>query len=243
MAKKTKQSSNKSSRRTNRNDQLNLEEVYRQLRTNIEFSQMDRELRVLNVLSTHPNEGKSSVSSNLAKVFADKYEKVLLIDCDLRNPSLHKMLRTSNGEGLTNLLTHYRQDDPLLEQDEIQELELDDQSSLFFLPAGSRVPNPTEIISSRRFASLINSARSQFDQVIIDCPPAFAVSDGVPISNLCDGTLFVLSAKDTDKNDAREAVDDLKRNGANLIGTVMTKVPGFMSRHYYGYGYGDRNER
>lgn len=243
MAKKTKQSSNKSSRRTNRNDQLNLEEVYRQLRTNIEFSQMDRELRVLNVLSTHPNEGKSSVSSNLAKVFADKYEKVLLIDCDLRNPSLHKMLRTSNGQGLTNLLTHYHQDDPLLEQDEIQELELDDQSSLFFLSAGSRVPNPTEIISSRRFASLISSARSQFDQVIIDCPPAFAVSDGVPISNLCDGTLFVLSAKDTDNNDAREAVDDLKRNGANLIGTVMTKVPGFMSRHYYGYGYGDRNER
>lgn len=224
-----------------KNDQLNLEEVYRQLRTNIEFSQMDEELRVLNVVSTHPNEGKSSVSMNLAKSFADKYKNVLLIDCDLRNPSLHKMFRTTNAIGLTNLLTHFNKSMLLSDQDEVQMLELDEDTRLFFLPTGSRVPNPTEIVSSRRFASLIEVARKEFDQVLIDCPPTFAVSDAVPISNVSDGTLFVLSSKDTDKNDAREAVIDLQRNGVNLIGTVMTKVPGFMSKHYYGYG--ERHER
>ncbi len=220
----------------NKSDQLNLSEIYRQLRTNIEFSQMDSEVKVLNVVSTHPNEGKSTVALNLAKVFADKYKRVLLVDCDLRNPSIHKMLRSSNSKGLTNLLTRFTPETQIDTLPELREVNIGGGNKFYFISAGSRVPNPTEVLNSRRFASFVKAAREQFNIVIIDCPPAFAVSDAVPISNLADGTLFVLSAKDTDKNDAREAVLDLQRNGANLIGTVMTKVPGFKSRHYYGYG-------
>ncbi|WP_276911928.1 hypothetical protein [Dubosiella newyorkensis] len=88
-------------------DQFNLDEVFRHLRTNIEFSQVDETVKVINVLSTFPNEGKSTVSTNLARIFADKYQNVLLIDCDLRNPTDHKMYKVSNAEGLTNLLTEY----------------------------------------------------------------------------------------------------------------------------------------
>mgnify|MGYP001035862232 CR=1 FL=1 len=221
-----------------KNDDMNLDEVYRQLRTNIEFSQMDETLRSINVLSTNPNEGKSSVSLNLAKIFADKYQKVLLIDCDLRNPSLNKFLRVSNSKGLTNLLTHYQKGDLIQEQDELKIIDFGNNTQLYFLSTGSKVPNPTEVISSRRFSTFINEAKKQFDAVIVDCPSVFAVADGIPISHVVDGTLFVLSAKDTDKYDAREAIQDLQRNGANLIGVVMTKVPGFRSKHYYGYGYG-----
>lgn len=221
-----------------RGGDINLDEIYRQLRTNIEFSQMDEALRAINVVSTNPNEGKSSVSLNLAKIFADKYKRVLLVDCDLRNPSLNKHLRVSNSAGLTNLLTHFKKGDKIAEQNEIQVIDFGSNTMLNFLSTGSRVPNPTEVISSRRFASFIADAKNQYDAVIIDCPPVFAVADAIPISNEADGTLFVLSSKDTDKYDVREAVQDLKRNGANLIGVVMTKVPGFRSKHYYGYGYG-----
>lgn len=239
----------KNNKRNIKTDQLNLDEIYRQLRTNIEFSQMDEELNVINIVSTQPNEGKSSVALNLAKVFADKYRKVLLVDCDLRNPSLHRMIMTSNAFGLTNLLTHYQPGEVIDDLVEIQHPELDGSNRISFLSTGAKVPNPTEIVSSNRFANFVHSAKEQYDAVIIDCPPYGVVSDAVPISNAADGTLFVLSAKDTDKYDAREAVQDLERNGANLIGTVMTKVPGFMSRHYYGchyygygYGYGDQND-
>lgn len=225
-------------RATSRNEDINLDEVYRQLRTNIEFSQMDEALRAINVVSTNPNEGKSIVSLNLAKIFADKYKRVLLIDCDLRNPSLNKHLRVSNSKGLTNLLTHFKKGDQIAEQDEIQKIDFGNNTILSFLSTGNRVPNPTEVISSRRFASFIDEAKKQFDAVIVDCPPVFAVADAIPISHAVDGTLFVLSSKDTDKFDAREAVQDLQRNGANLIGVVMTKIPGFRSKHYYGYGYG-----
>lgn len=225
-----------------KNDQLNLSEVYRQLRTNIEFSQVDKELKVINIVSTLPDEGKSTVSVNLAKIFADKYRNVLLIDCDLRNPTVHKMLGKSNSVGLTNLLTHFNPGDDLLKEKEFETFSAPGQNEFYFLPAGTKVPNPTEILNSNRFASFIEATKKQFSIIIIDCPPAMMVSDAVPISNIADGTLYVVSAKDTNKNDAKEAIQDLERNGANIIGTVLTKVPGFRDKHYYGYGYGDQNE-
>lgn len=233
QSKKRKQSGRKA-------DQ-NLNEIYRHLRTNIEFSQMDKEMRVINVVSTQPNEGKSSVSLNLAKIFADKYSKVLLIDCDLRNASLHRMLRVSNDEGLSNLLTHYQPDEDIATQKEIKSVKVDN-NTFNFLSAGFKVPNPAELLGSRRFGNFIKSARKQYSTVIIDCPPCLAVSDAVPISNVSDGTLFVFSAKDTDKNDARDVLHDLERNGANMIGTVMTKVPDMNTKRYGYYGYGEDHE-
>lgn len=219
-------------------EQFTLSELYRQLRTNIEFSQVDSALKVINIISTHPNEGKSTVASNLAQIYADKYRRVLLIDCDLRNPSLHKHLGTSNAFGLTNLLLKYRPEMVLSEQEEVQVLQQESGHPLYFLSTGNKVLNPTELLSSKRFGTFIASAREQFDAVIVDCPPAFLFSDAVPISNVCDGTLLVLSAKETNKNDAREVVQDLQRNGANLVGTVLTKVPDFHAKHgSYGYGY------
>lgn len=225
-------------------EDINLDEVYRQLRTNIEFSQMDEALKVINIVSTNPNEGKSSVARNLAKIFADKYKKVLLVDCDLRNPSLNKQFHVSNAMGLTNLLARFKEDMKIEEAQEIQFLDTGTENTLFFLSAGIRVPDPTEVLSSRRFAHFIEAAKEEFDVVILDCPPVFAVADAIPLSNAADGTLFVLSSKDTNKADAKEAIGDLQRNGANIIGIVMTKVPGFKAKHYYGYGgYGGYGQK
>ncbi|WP_289804475.1 CpsD/CapB family tyrosine-protein kinase, partial [Dubosiella newyorkensis] len=218
-------------------DQFNLDEVFRHLRTNIEFSQVDETVKVINVLSTFPNEGKSTVSTNLARIFADKYQNVLFIDCDLRNPTDHKMYKVSNAEGLTNLLTEYVAGQSVFSYPQVVSLQFKNGSRLFFLPAGSRVPNPTEILSSKKFGQFLQQARKEFDYVIIDCAPISRVSDGVPISNMCDGTIYVISAKETDKRAARSAIEDLNRNGAHVIGTVLTKVENTGS-HKYGYGYG-----
>lgn len=167
-------------------NQFNLDEIFRHLRTNIEFSQMDDDLRVINVVSTNPNEGKSTVSTNLARIFADKYKRVL-----------------------------------------------------YFLPTGRRVPNPTEILSSKKFSQFLEQARKEFDYIIIDCPPINRVSEGISISSMADGTLYVISAKETDKRAAKAAIDDLERTGANVFGVVLTKVEEVKSRKYgYGYGYG-----
>lgn len=222
---------------------MNLDEKFRQLRTNIEFSQFDKKLRVINVVSTFPNEGKSTVALNLAKTYAAQYKNVLLIDCDLRNPTLHKFLSVSNTEGLSNLMTHFSPQDNLLQAEEIQHYESAPGISFCVLTAGQRVPNPQELLSSQRFRQLIEMTKAQFSMIIIDCPPCLAVADAIPVCNASDGTLYVISAKDTDKASARDGVNELRRSGANLIGAVMTKADwghhhSKDSYYYYDYGYG-----
>lgn len=220
-------------------NQFNLDEIFRHLRTNIEFSQMDDDLRVINVVSTNPDEGKSIVSINLARIFADKYKRVLLIDGDLRNPSDHKMFKVSNAKGFSNLLARYQPGTNVLSYEEIMPLEFSNQTILYFLPTGRRVPNPTEILSSKKFSQFLEQARKEFDYIIIDCPPINRVSEGISISSMADGTLYVISAKETDKRAAKAAIDDLERTGANVFGVVLTKVEEVKSRKYgYGYGYG-----
>ena len=121
-----------------------LNEAFLRLRSNIEFSGVDDDIRVINVVSTVENEGKSTVSTNLAISYAKKYDNVLIIDTDLRNPSVHKMIGTTNAEGLTNLLKHYDPSVPLNQCREIQVFSLENNRTLSFLSAGTRVPNPLE---------------------------------------------------------------------------------------------------
>ena len=113
------------------------------------------------------------------------------------------------------------------------------------MTTGHRVPNPSEVLDSRRFGEILNQARKEYGYIIIDCPPMTATSDAVPISNVADGTLFVISSKDTDKRKARAAIHDLQRVGGNVFGTILTKVQDLGSKRYgygYGYGYGENNK-
>ena len=221
---------------------INLDERFRQLRTNIEFSQYDENLRIINVVSTFPNEGKSTVALNLAKTYAAQYRNVLLIDCDLRNPSIHKLMNISNTTGLSNLLTHYRSGDDLSEADEIVEATYENGHPFLVLTAGQRIPNPQELLASRKFRQFLEQTKKQFSMIIIDCPPCMAVADAIPVCNASDGTLYVISAKDTDKAAAKEGMTEIKRNGANVIGALLTKAEqshkNSGSYYYYDYDYG-----
>lgn len=214
-------------------------EVYRQLRTNIEYSSFNKEIQVICVTSSNPAEGKSSVASNLATVAIAKYEKVLLIDCDLRKPVQHKIFNVSNKKGISNLMKDKSEVD--LETGGYFQKFKDNstEGKLYVLTSGKSVPNPQEMLASDRFKELIEKFRGMFDYIIIDCPPLNAVADAIPVSSIVDGTLFVVSAMDTDKSEAKNALTMLQRNGANVLGCVLSKVD-ITSKSYYSY-YGHYN--
>jgi len=220
----------------NKNNQFDFSEVYRQLRTNIEYSSFEGDVQVINITSTNPAEGKSSVTSNLAMVCVAKYANVLLIDCDLRKPVQHKIFKVSNKVGLSNLMKNVDKFD-VYDDSYFQKFK-DNESDgkLYVLTSGTRIPNPQEMLASSRFKSLIEKLRERFDFIILDCPPISAVSDAIPVSHVADGTVYVISAKDTNKNDVKSALTQLQRNGANVLGCVLTKVEA-LAKHYYSYYY------
>ena len=212
-------------------------EVYRQLRTNIEYSSFNKDIQVICVTSSNPAEGKSSVASNLATVAIAKYEKVLLIDCDLRKPVQHKIFKVSNKLGISNLMKEKSEIDLEIEGYFQKFKDNSTDGKLYVLTSGKSVPNPLEMLASERFRELIEKFREMFDYIIIDCPPLNAVADAIPVSSIVDGTLFVVSAMDTDKSEAKNALTMLQRNGANVLGCVLTKVD-ITSKSYYSY-YGN----
>lgn len=228
-----KRNTNKKKTKSKQFDQM---EVYRQLRTNIEYSSFHKDIQVVNVTSSNPAEGKSSVASNLAMVSIAKYKKVLLIDCDLRKPVQHKIFNVSNKLGVSNLVK------------DIEELDVDNETyfkkfkdhssegKLYVLTSGKSVPNPAELLSSEKFKNMLELFRQTFDFIVIDCPPLNAVSDAIPVSRVTDGTIFVTSARDTNKKDAKNALTVLQRNGANVLGCVLTKVDMQMRSYYNYYG-------
>lgn len=197
-------------------------EVYRQLRTNIEYSSFNKDIQVICVTSSNPAEGKSSVASNLATVAIAKYEKVLLIDCDLRKPVQHKIFKVSNKLGISNLMKEKSEIDLEIGGYFQKFKDNSTDGKLYVLTSGKSVPNPQELLASDRFKELIEKFREMFDYIIIDCPPLNAVADAIPVSSIVDGTLFVVSAMDTAKQEAKNALTMLQRNGANVLGCVLT---------------------
>ena len=207
-------------------------EVYRHLRTNIEYSSVDKKIQVLNVTSSNAGEGKTTTATNLAIVSASQFSRVLLVDCDMRKPQVHKRFNISNRFGLSNILAN----DDVNVPDSVFQKFKDKKSDgiLYVLPTGVKVPNPLELLASEKFKDFIECMRDRFDFIILDCPPVLSVSDAIPVSRLSDGTLFVVSAMDKDKNEAKTALTQLQRNGANVLGTVLSKSD-VAKASYYSY--------
>lgn len=210
-------------------------EVYRQLRTNIEYSSVERPVQVVNITSTKENEGKTTIAVNLAMVSTAQYDRVLLVDCDLRKPAVHRFLGLSNRSGLSNLL--FEEHVSIQDERYFQKVSGESGSNpLYVLTSGVQVPNPLELLSSDKFSHLITQLRAQFDFIVLDCTPVLAVSDAVPVSRTADGTIFIVSANDTVKQDARLALTTLQRTGIHVLGAVLNKIDA-SSEGYYRYYY------
>ena len=215
-----------------------ISEAFRTLRTNIQFSSVDKPLRRLLVTSPSPSDGKSLVAANLATVIAQAGQSVVLVDTDLRRPVQHKLFQLPNSVGVTSTLLEGSNPGP-----EHSLLSLPQMENLQVLTSGPLPPNPSELLGSQRMGKLIEDLEQQADVLIFDTPPVLAVTDAVVLSKQVDGVLLVLDAGSTREDLARRAVEELAKVGAPILGVVLNKVPvrrrGGYGYHYYHYYYYD----
>ena len=222
--KKAVKSTHKIIDKSNKNNHVDYQEVYRNIRTNIEYSAVGKNVKAINITSSISNEGKSTTALNLAMIYATKYANVLLIDADLRKATQHRYLKLSNSRGLTNALIEYGETKKISSKC-FQFIE--DESfvgKLSVLTSGVKVPNPSELLSSQIFEGFINELKGLYDFIIIDCPPIMLVSDAIPIGNVVDGTIFVCSSQLTGRKDAKASIEILQKNNVNILGTVLSQV-------------------
>lgn len=210
-----------------KNPMSSVSEAYRTLRTNIQFSSIDKEIKSILITSAGPGEGKSTVAASLALIISQADKKVILIDCDMRKPDIHKKFRIENKKGLTNLL---------LQNLSIEESAFKYTENLSILSSGDIPPNPSEIISSLRMRNFLNEIRNSFDYVIIDSPPLIAVSDAIVLSTMVDGCLFVVASKEANRTEVQRAKELLLNVNANIIGAVLNKVE-LKQKKEYSYYY------
>jgi capsular exopolysaccharide synthesis family protein len=201
-------------------------ERFRKLRLRLYQMGSTKALKILLITSSVPAEGKTFVTRNLGQsIVCQPDRRVLLIDADLRAPRLHINLGAPNDPGLTNYLQG--------ETDELQVIHRNEEENLFFIPSGTQVPNPSELLLNGRMQKLLNLIRPAFDWVLIDSSPSIPVHDAVSLADLCDGVLFVVKAGATDYQVAEKAVSEFRKK--NLLGVVLNSVGEADSYGNYNY--------
>lgn len=209
-----------------------ISEQFRTIRTNITFAMPDCEVKTILVTSTIPGEGKSTTTANLGVVFAQEGKRVLIIDADLRKPTLHYAFGLFNTVGLSNVLVRKR-----AFYESIQETSV---TGLAILPSGPIPSNPAELLSSKTMDALLDELKNLYDIIIIDAPPVLPVTDAQVLANKCDGTLLVANAGVITKELIIKAKSILATSQANMIGVVLNncKMPRDHKRYYGYYGAG-----
>lgn len=201
-------------------------EAYRAFRTNLHYSSIDKKIKSLIITSPTAQDGKTVTAANLAISMANAGSSVLLIDADLRKPTVHKQFRISNAKGLTEVLIDDLSIDKALKT-------FKDIPNLSVLTSGIIPPNPSELLASDKMEELIKELSPRFDIIIIDTPPIVCVSDGIGLSGKADGIILAIAAQQTKINNAQDALEALRKVGANILGVVMTKVRN-KKMSYYG---------
>ena len=210
-------------------------EAYRTLRTNIHFSGLDTPYRSIMVTSAGPGEGKSTTVANLGVAMAQAGMKVILVDCDLRKPVQHKIFELPNIKGVTNVLVEQLQLEDIIHPTRVE--------NLFLLTSGPIPPNPSELLSSDRMKSLVESLKTLFDIVLFDAPPAIAVTDAALLSSRVDGVILVLRSGTAKIDMAKQAKDQIEKANGKFIGSVLYGVSySGEDYQYYNY-YGEKKGR
>lgn len=202
-------------------------EAYRVIRTGIQFAQAGKELQTIALTGCTPNEGKSTTIANLAVVLTQAGKSVLLIDCDMRNPTVHKNFNLSNKVGLSSCISM-----GTALSDAVQKTSIE---GLYALTGGVIPPNPSELLGSEQMKNVLQRAKEQYDYVLIDTPPVMPVTDALIVSRFVDGMILVIASAEVKVEMARDVKNQLVNAGANILGVVLNKVRS--EHHGYGYGY------
>jgi capsular exopolysaccharide synthesis family protein len=211
-------------------------EAYRTLRTNIQFSSVDRPTRTLLITSSGPSEGKSTTAANLAVVMAQTGKRVIAVDADLRRPVLHRVFGVPNNIGITTALLA---GDGMSLEGYLRPTKVE---NLSLLTSGPIPPNPSEILGSHRMAGLIASLTQLADMVIFDSPPVLAVTDAAVLGRQVDGVVLVVDARQTREQVLAKAVSELQNTGANLLGVILNRLDSRAGGYYYYYYYYSEEE-
>lgn len=208
-------------------DKLVVQNAAKTLLANIRFSSVDNPIRVITLTSSTPNEGKSTVALNLAQAIATSGKSVVLVECDMRRRSLADMIGARTRGGLYAVLS---------EQMTIEEAVVEtSQKNLYFLDSEPHIPNPADIIASKRFRRLVEALRETFQYVIFDTPPVGTFVDAAEVGHLSDGVLFVVRENFAKRAEVQAASDQLRRAEVNVIGAVMNYCEAETSEYYYSY--------
>ncbi|WP_404405231.1 CpsD/CapB family tyrosine-protein kinase [Jeotgalibacillus malaysiensis] len=230
MAAKKKQNNNHSRNLIAKlNPKAVASEQYRTIRTNIQFSAVDHQIKTILVTSSGAGEGKSTTAANLAIVFAQQGKKTLLIDADMRKPTVHYTFNVMNAKGLTNVLTR---------QAELEDVRHEtDVKNLHVMSSGPIPPNPSELLGSHGMNAFLEYAKEHYDMIVFDTPPVLAVTDAQILANQCDGSILVVRSRVADKERAMKAKELLTSAKARILGAVLNdkKMEGG-DEYYYYYG-------
>ncbi|WP_425590609.1 CpsD/CapB family tyrosine-protein kinase [Fictibacillus enclensis] len=213
---------------THNNPKSPISEQYRTIRTNIQFSSIDIQYQTIMVTSAGPGEGKSTTVANLAVVLAQQGKSVLLIDGDLRKPTVHYTFKVSNIQGITNVLTRQ-----ITLEDAVVQTNVED---LYVLPSGPVPPNPSELLNSKAMEMVVEEAKSKYDYILFDTPPVLAVTDAQVLANKSDGVVLVTSSGKTEKEAIVKAKELLDNANAKILGVVLNQKEMKDNSYYYYYG-------
>lgn len=215
-----------------------ISEIFRTLRTNIQFMNVKKQLKSLLISSTLPGEGKSWVSSNLAVAFSQAGKKVILVDADMRKGTQYSIFGVSPIPGLSNYLSGIGPSSRNASSDltdYIQETEID---NLYIMPAGNVPPNPSELLVSQQMIDLLEKLKQICDLVIIDGTPNGLVTDSLILTGIVDSTIIVTASGYTKKESLKKIVNNIKNIGGNIAGIVLNKVPTNAKKYEQSYYYG-----
>ena len=204
-------------------------EAVRSLRTSLLFSTAEGAPRVMHLTSSSPSEGKTMTAVSLAITFAQAGNKVLLIDGDLRNPSLHRIFRLPNATGLTNHLAGDADPADIAQPTQV--------TRLFTITSGPMPPNPVELLSGAKMLDLLSLAAERFDHVVLDGPPVIGLADALVLANLAKTTIFIVEPGETRTHEIDAAIKRLRQANARILGATMSKVSRAGKGYGYGYGY------
>jgi len=204
-------------------------EAFRTLRTNLQFASPDVELRAVLFTSPGPAEGKSTVSSNLAVSVAQTGTEIVLVDSDLRKPTVHKIFGLNNSVGLTSVLTGQ-----IKLEDAVQKTKID---GLSVLTSGPIPPNPAELLQSKSMRGIVERLKQEHERVLFDAPPVLPVADAMILSAYVDGVIMVISANHVPREMAVRAKELLENTNARLLGVVLNQVKYSRDGEQYYYNY------
>ena len=218
-----------------------ISEVFRTLRTNVQFANTKRKLKSLLITSTTPSEGKSWVSANLAVAFAQAGKKVILVDCDMRKGRQFSIFGVAPTPGLSNYLSGINSNGEESNSNILSYLKETEVENLYLITAGNIPPNPSELLVSEQMIEAVEELKSICDLVIFDGTPSSLVTDAIIISRYVDTTLIVSAYKTTKMDDLEKVKRDIENVGGKIAGVVINKIPISQKQYYATYYYGNPN--